>query len=301
MPAYRDHVNAQELEDLVAFVQAVAEPALPSDPHVLEGRRVAEANGCFACHGADGRAAIPNPGSFKGVIPAWNSADYPKLVKDQDELREWIRDGVIQRFERNPLATYFLDRQAISMPAYGELLSESELDSLVAYVEWCSEPDEGATPFRRRPAPAVEPVDVVARGEGLYRSTGCAACHGPGGRGGVPNALAPGGFVPALDLIAERLQLFEEEEIEVVLDGLASGATFESMAQAPPLEFFDEVLEAYRDVRSVILEGRLTPGASPGDEPAMRMPAWSERTGGAPGPHSDADIDAIVAYLLAQY
>ena len=47
--------------------------------------------GCITCHGPEGRGLVKNPGSFKGYIPAWDSADYAELVRDDDEFREATR------------------------------------------------------------------------------------------------------------------------------------------------------------------------------------------------------------------
>ena len=203
------------------------------------------------------------------------------------------------RFEDNPLAKVFLDRQAIAMPAYEGLLSDEEVDALVAYVRWVRDPGEDRDSLRRRALPVSQEGDPVLRGEYLYRSAGCAACHGAAGEGGVPNAHAPGGFVPELSHMAERMELFEPEEIEAVLSILRDGSSLDHPAVEPPFEYFEDVLDAYLEVRDVIVHGRMTPGATEGELPAMRMPAWSERTGADGSPLSSADVDALIAYLLS--
>lgn len=42
---------------------------------------------------------------------------------------------------------------------------------------------------------------AVQRGRLLYDRAGCAACHGPAGRGGHPNNNVKGGSIPALDVL----------------------------------------------------------------------------------------------------
>ena len=47
-----------------------------------------------------------------------------------------MRNGISDRFRDNPAARAFVDRQIVPMPAYGETISEDELDQLFAYVDW---------------------------------------------------------------------------------------------------------------------------------------------------------------------
>ncbi|MEE8586633.1 MAG: hypothetical protein V3T83_17465 [Acidobacteriota bacterium] len=137
MPAFQARISEPELNDLVALVQAIGaygQPAMP--PAVREGLEAARRLGCFGCHRVGGRVGTPNPGSFKGYIPPWRGEDFEDLVRSDAELRAWILDGRIERLESNPLARFFTGRQIIQMPAYRELLSGQELESLLAYIRW---------------------------------------------------------------------------------------------------------------------------------------------------------------------
>ena len=135
MPAFEGIVSAGELHDLVAYYKAVA--AFETLPQAArDGYRVASRLGCFGCHGPGGRVGSRNPRSFKGYIPPWRGKDYAELVKNDTELREWILEGRIERFESNPLARYFTRRQVIQMPAYRDALSDDELEALVDYIQW---------------------------------------------------------------------------------------------------------------------------------------------------------------------
>ena len=136
MPAYGDRLSDDELADVTAYVLAVSRFGWPEDPAVAEGREVAERFGCFGCHGPEGRGLVANPGSFKGYVPPWDGPDYPDLVRSHDELRQWVRDGITERFRANPAARTILDRQAIRMPAYGERIGDDEIDALGAYIGW---------------------------------------------------------------------------------------------------------------------------------------------------------------------
>ena len=152
MPAWREHLSDAQVDDLVAYVRAVAGAEVPDDPAARTGHVVAERLGCFRCHGPGGRGAGRNPGSLKGYIPPWNGRDFTELVVDQRELREWILGGRPHRLQANPLARFFLDRQATRMPAYRGHITEEELRALETYIGWlrASEPGSGGS-LRQEP------------------------------------------------------------------------------------------------------------------------------------------------------
>jgi mono/diheme cytochrome c family protein len=136
MPAYGERLSDGELADVTSYVLAVSRFGWPEDPAVAQGREVAERFGCFGCHGPEGRGLVANPGSFKGYVPPWDGPDYPDLVRGDEELRQWVRDGITERFRANPAARTILETQAIQMPAYGERIGGDEIEALGAYIEW---------------------------------------------------------------------------------------------------------------------------------------------------------------------
>jgi mono/diheme cytochrome c family protein len=136
MPAWRGVLSPSEVNALVAYVEAVAGFDAPLRGTARDGYAAAERLGCFGCHGPGGRVDTPNPGAFKGYIPAWSGADFPELVRDAGELREWVREGAPVRLRKNPIALFFMSRAALGMPAYGERVAPVELDAIVAYVGW---------------------------------------------------------------------------------------------------------------------------------------------------------------------
>ena len=136
MPAWRGRLSRAQVDDLIAYLRAVAAADLPDNPAALKGHALAERLGCFGCHGPGGRGAGSNPGSLKGYIPPWDGRDFAELVVDEGELREWILGGRPQRLQSNPTARFFLDRQTIRMPAFRGQMTEEELRTLVAYIAW---------------------------------------------------------------------------------------------------------------------------------------------------------------------
>jgi mono/diheme cytochrome c family protein len=136
MPAWRGRLSHAEVDDLVAYMRALAAADVPEDQAARNGHAVAERLGCFGCHGPGGRGAGSNPGSLKGYIPPWDGRDFAELVADNGELREWILSGRPRRLEANPLARFFLNRQAIRMPAFRGHVTEEEVQALEAYIGW---------------------------------------------------------------------------------------------------------------------------------------------------------------------
>ncbi len=143
MPAYRDVIDARDLEDLVATFKVLAGMNLPpADSAARRGRQLAANWRCFACHGPAGAGGLPNPGSFAGFIPGWYGPDFDDLVRDRGEFDGWIRDGTIPRLADSALGSFFLKRQRVPMPAY-PALTDAELDDLWAYVQWLAETGGG--------------------------------------------------------------------------------------------------------------------------------------------------------------
>src|SRR5262245_17965230 len=151
MPAYRGRLSESQVDDLVAYVMLVSDSPQPGDPLAISGRDRAAELGCAGCHGPGGRLAQPNPRSLKGYVPSWDGKDFPELVRDEGEFREWVRHGVSERFRTNPAARFFLDRAHLKMPAYEKHLRPGDLEALWAWVQWV-----------RSPAAAPDSAEVTA-------------------------------------------------------------------------------------------------------------------------------------------
>ena len=136
MPAYARRLAPKEIDDLVAYVLAVSHFGPIPDEAAAAGHETAYRLGCFGCHGPEGRGLVMNPGSFTGYVPPWDGLDFGELVRDDGELRQWVRNGASDRFLANPVARRILESQAISMPAYHDRISDGELSALAAYIAW---------------------------------------------------------------------------------------------------------------------------------------------------------------------
>ncbi len=137
MPAYKTVVSPAQVDDLVAFLRAASGLLVPPDDSpAARGADLVAAHGCFNCHGDMGIGGLPNPGSLKGYIPGFGGQDFEELVRSDEERRGWIADGGIPRLRNDPLASFFIERQRIQMPAFKDRLQPAEVDALVAYVRW---------------------------------------------------------------------------------------------------------------------------------------------------------------------
>jgi YVTN family beta-propeller protein len=152
MPAYRGKISPGELDDLLVYFRAVSAFDTNISSLAYEGMHEANKLGCFACHGAGGVGGYPNPGSFKGHIPAWDGNEYAEIVRDENELREWILDGASKRLRDNPAAEHFLKGQLVQMPAYRSAIADDQLAKIIGYIQW-----------RRTPRKPTELHDPIAQ------------------------------------------------------------------------------------------------------------------------------------------
>jgi mono/diheme cytochrome c family protein len=136
MPAWRGILSPREVDDLVAYIEAVGEVRRPQEAGAEAGRTAAQRLGCFGCHGPQGLGSAPNPRSLKGYIPSWDGADFAELARSDAEVREWIVDGRPRRLREGRLARFFMDRQVVQMPAYRGRITPEEVEQVLGYIRW---------------------------------------------------------------------------------------------------------------------------------------------------------------------
>jgi mono/diheme cytochrome c family protein len=155
---------------------------------------------CLACHGAtgDGKGPAapwlsPKPRDFGKALYRFRSTPSGKPPTDAD-LAAAIRDGLL----------------GTSMPGFAGVFTDAQIAELVEVVK-----SFAPRRFDKPAAPVPVPVPVVpddldtpkrrARGEALFTSVGCVACHGPGLAGDGPAAEAlrdeAGSPAPPRDLV----------------------------------------------------------------------------------------------------
>ena len=149
-------------------------PGADSPPNIPLGARVF-ARRCAVCHGPDGRgngpaapSLIPRPRDFTLGLFKFKSTPHGQPPTD-DDLKQIVASGL----------------PASAMPYFRDLLSESEIDAVVAQVKQFSSAFNGASPqgIVVPPRPATTAASVE-RGRALYIAQDCVGCHGPDGRKG---------------------------------------------------------------------------------------------------------------------
>src|SRR5262249_10306704 len=138
----------------------------PEASRPLQGRHLAASLGCFACHGADGRGGVANPGARREAVPGFTGSTLMMYGHGEAEIRQYILDGRPDRLADDPDYRAEIERQAIRMPSYRSRLTDAELELLVSYIRVVSG--------------MIEPAEEPAR-RGLEVATrmGCFGCHGP--------------------------------------------------------------------------------------------------------------------------
>jgi len=173
--------------------------ARSSNP-VRRGIARAQQLGCFTCHGHQGRAGIRDPGLEDGEVPAWSGGVWMMYLEDEQEIREFILEGISERRAASFSSLQERERAAIAMPAYREVLQGSDLDDLAAaflVLSGMSHP------------PSNTPEE---RGWQLARRWQCLDCHGPAASGGISNPGSFTGFIPGWygsdfkDLVRDRME-----------------------------------------------------------------------------------------------
>jgi mono/diheme cytochrome c family protein len=153
---------------------------------VQRGARIAQAQGCFTCHGPGGLRGAPDPGYGMDEVPAWTGGLVTMYANDEAELREWILDGIPRRVRADPEQMKLREHAVVLMPAWRGRLGQGEVDDLVAYVKAVSDMEK--------------PPDGPARaGRDVADTYGCFGCHGPQGRGALPNPGSFKGYIPGWD------------------------------------------------------------------------------------------------------
>jgi mono/diheme cytochrome c family protein len=176
---------------------------------VQRGYEVADRQGCFSCHGPGGIKGMANPGHAEEEVPPWSGGLMTMYAESEAEIREWILDGLPRRIRDDPAQMKLRENAAIEMPKWRGIITDRELDDLVAYVKAMGD-------FEK---PKDEKAD---EGRRIAERFGCFNCHGPQGRGATPNARAFKGYIPSWDgKDFPELAANDAEIREWILDGVA--------------------------------------------------------------------------------
>ncbi|OIR18946.1 cytochrome c oxidase subunit 2 precursor [mine drainage metagenome] len=169
-------------------------------PSAEEGRHLFETKGCIACHQLNGVGGKIGP----------------------------ALDNVATRRSPEWIMQHFRDPSSVTpgsvMPKFG--FTETQIRALTQFLLHVNDHKTALN------IPAL--MSAVERGRDVFRKYGCAGCHGPDGRGGVPNPNAkPGQLVPDLIHVADGFT--KSELIAFIRRGQHEIPALDPKKPAPPL------------------------------------------------------------------
>jgi mono/diheme cytochrome c family protein len=132
MPVWGPVISPTQVNDLVKYLQAglpEVNDATPVPVPSGQGAAVAGAAlyvkyGCINCHGPSGLGGVPNPESEDKTIPPLSGQDFRDEFNTDEKIKEMIRTGSV--IGKPPIA---------SMPHWGGIIPDEDLDALVAYLK----------------------------------------------------------------------------------------------------------------------------------------------------------------------
>lgn len=110
--------------DQIAQAGAAEQAGAPTQSLAEKGKEVFNAKGCFACHSVDGTAKV-GPTLFNSFGRKEELSDGSMIVVDENYIRESIMDPQKKIVKGYPP----------SMPTFRGLLSDQEINALVAYIK----------------------------------------------------------------------------------------------------------------------------------------------------------------------
>lgn len=189
---------------------AASKPLTTAEQSAVEsGASLYAKLGCPTCHSINGAGGKVGP-DLAGVKARGRSAAW---------LEEQIRDPRSHDLEpRMPAFDRLTPSETRSLAAFLLSLSEQEetpaTEASAGAAAPGAAPPSAPSPAGAGPAPkslaipaaslAPEPIGNARHGSRIFVDT-CSGCHGPEGRGGVPNPGSADGTVPALDPIDREL------------------------------------------------------------------------------------------------
>jgi mono/diheme cytochrome c family protein len=132
MPVWGEVISKTQVSNLVAYIRAGLPQVAGTEPVSVpagQGAAVAGAAlyvryGCINCHGPNGLGGVPNPLSPDKTIPPLSGQDFRHEFNTDAKIAAVIRSGSV--IGRAPI---------VSMPHWGGILSNQQIDQLIAYLK----------------------------------------------------------------------------------------------------------------------------------------------------------------------
>lgn len=90
----------------------------------VAGAALYQRYGCINCHGPSGLGGVPNPLSEDKTIPPLSGQEFREEFNTDEKITEMIRSGSV--IGKPPIT---------SMPHWGGILTDEDLDALVACIK----------------------------------------------------------------------------------------------------------------------------------------------------------------------
>ncbi len=171
------------------------------------------AQNCAACHAAEGKGGVANPGSDDGTVPPLNPID--DTIASSNYLTYAYNLDLFVEHGSTPEGS----GPTFNMPAWGNNLVPQQIADVIAYVISLNDPSLKPVVSTNLPVPdgiarpsnsggagqAVTLAGDAVSGGKIY-SQNCMACHGADGKGGVANPGSDDGTVPPLNPIDDTIK-----------------------------------------------------------------------------------------------
>lgn len=189
MPAWEDILTETELWKLTAFIYDYTgnvprswEVSLPTEAyHIGKGGEAKDIYKrlCAGCHGIDGRGdgvaadkLLPPPRDLTDGIYKFTTTPYDEFFPSENDIFDTIKYGL----------------NDTSMVAWGGVLSDSEIDSLVEYLKEMSSYEPPSVESISYDGQVTSSKESVEAGRLIFRSQ-CSECHGISGGGDTRKRL----------------------------------------------------------------------------------------------------------------
>jgi mono/diheme cytochrome c family protein len=131
MPVWKAIISKTQIHDLVSYLHAGLPPVrdaqpleVPTDQGPAVAGSILYVNfGCVNCHGPNGLGGVPNPQSPDKTVPSLASADFRAEFNTPKKIADIIVSGSV--IGKQPI---------VSMPHWGTILTQTEINDLIAYL-----------------------------------------------------------------------------------------------------------------------------------------------------------------------
>jgi mono/diheme cytochrome c family protein len=144
MPVWHGIISKAQIADIVAYLHAGLPPVADAVPlPVPTGQGAAVAGsidyvnfGCINCHGPNGLGGVPNPQSPDTTIPPLGTPDFFGEFNTPQKIADVITSGSV--VGKQPI---------VSMPHWGGILTQTEINALIAYLDTLKRPTNGSITY----------------------------------------------------------------------------------------------------------------------------------------------------------